>query len=87
MSFQLHLTETALEDISHHRKSGNKQLLKKFFFLFEELSEHPFSGTGKPEALKHQLAGCWSRRITQEHRLVYEVKDDNVYVLSVDGHY
>lgn len=87
MSFQLHLTETALEDISHHRKSGNKQLLKKIFFLLEELSEHPFSGTGKPEALKHQLAGCWSRRITQEHRLVYEVKDDNVYVLSVKGHY
>lgn len=87
MSFQLHLTETALEDISHHRKSGNKQLLKKIFFLLEELSEHPFSGTGKPEALKHQLAGCWSRKITQEHRLMYEVKDDNVYVLSVKGHY
>lgn len=87
MSFQLHLTETALEDIGHHKKSGNKQLLKKLFMPLEELSEHPFTGTGKPEAPKHQLAGCWSRRITQEHRLVYEVKDDKVYILSVKGHY
>lgn len=87
MSFLLHFTETALDDIDQHKKSGNKQVLKKLYSLLEELGEHPFSGTGKPEALKHQLAGCWSRRITQEHRLIYEVKDDNVYVLSARGHY
>jgi len=55
--------------------------------LLEEISEHPFTGTGKPEALKHDLAGKWSRRINQEHRLIYEVKDNEIIVVSLKGHY
>jgi toxin YoeB len=55
--------------------------------LLDELSKHPFEGTGKPEPLKHQLTGCWSRRINREHRLVYEVSGDSVWVLSAYGHY
>jgi toxin YoeB len=47
----------------------------------------PFTGTGKPELLKHKLSGIWSRRINKEHRLIYEVKDDIVFILSVRGHY
>ena len=55
--------------------------------LLEEISEHPFTGKGKPEALKHDLAGKWSRRINQEHRLIYEVKDNEIIVVSLKGHY
>jgi len=55
--------------------------------LLEEISEHPFTGTGKPEALKHDLAGKWSRRINQEHRLIYEVKDNEIIVVSLKSHY
>jgi len=55
--------------------------------LLEEISEHPFTGTGKPEALKHDLAGKWSRRINQEHRLIYEVNDNEIKIVSLMGHY
>ena len=60
---------------------------KKDINLLNELSEHPFEGTGKPEALKHQLSGMWSRRINQEHRIVYEVIGDIIFIYSLKGHY
>jgi toxin YoeB len=53
----------------------------------EELTEHPFTGTGKPEPLKPDLAGMWSRRINREHRLIYEVEENTVFVLSAKEHY
>jgi toxin YoeB len=53
----------------------------------DEISEHPYTGTGKPEQLKHSLRGTWSRRINFEHRLVYEVIDSTIFILSVRGHY
>lgn len=87
MAYQLDFTDQAKEDIAAHRKAGNKAVLNKLLKLLNELAEHPFTGTGKPEALKHELAGCWSRRINQEHCLVYQVTDDVVYVLSTKGHY
>jgi toxin YoeB len=62
-------------------------VLNKLLTLFKELGEHPFSGTGKPELLKHSLSGLWSRRINQEHRLVYEVTNTVVFILSAKGHY
>ena len=68
MSFPLDFSDQATEDITYHKKAGNKALLKKMLVLLEEISEHPFTGTGKPEALKHDLTGKWSRRINQEHR-------------------
>jgi toxin YoeB len=55
--------------------------------LVEAVLRDPFAGIGKPEALKHVLAGCWSRRITQEHRLVYRVPDDRVDFLQARYHY
>jgi len=55
--------------------------------LVEAVLRDPFAGIGKPEALKHVLAGCWSRRITQEHRLVYRVLDDRVDFLQARYHY
>lgn len=87
MGYYLNFTDQAKKDIAAHQQAGNKAVLKKLLKLLEEINEHPFKGTGKPEALKHDLAGCWSRRINQEHRLVYEVSDDTVIVLSAKGHY
>lgn len=87
MSFHLDFSDQAKSEIDDHKKAGNKAVLKKLLNLLNELSEHPFEGTGKPEALKHNLSGCWSRRINNEHRLVYEVSSDIVYIISVKGHY
>ncbi|MCC6690497.1 MAG: Txe/YoeB family addiction module toxin [Bacteroidia bacterium] len=66
MVYHLDFTAKAKEDIAAHKKSGNKAVLNKLLALFEELTEHPFTGTGKPEPLKHSLVGCWSRRINKE---------------------
>lgn len=87
MAFDLDFTDKADEDIERHKKAGNKAILKKMLTLLEELTEHPFSGTGKPEQLKHSLSGLWSRRINQEHRLVYEVEQNTVTIHSAFGHY
>ena len=62
-------------------------ILKKIRQLIESILENPFEGIGKPEQLKHQYAGYWSRRISKEHRLVYQVLDDKIYIHSVKGHY
>ena len=86
-SYILRFSEQAKEDIRNHKKSGNKAVVNKITLLLEELTEHPFVGTGKPELLKYELAGLWSRRINQEHRLVYQVFDDVVDILSAKGHY
>jgi toxin YoeB len=48
---------------------------------------HPFSGIGKPEALKHKLSGKWSRRINDEHRIIYEVIENDIFIYSLKGHY
>jgi toxin YoeB len=88
MSYRIDFTKQAQNDIDFHRKSGNKAVLKKINILLEELTQHPFTGTGKPEALKYDLAGLWSRRINHEHRLVYEVIGNTVVVIvAAKGHY
>ena len=55
--------------------------------LMTATMEHPFEGLGKPEALKGDLAGYWSRRIGQKHRFIYKVKEDRIIVISCYGHY
>ena len=55
--------------------------------LLEEIQQSPFEGTGKPEALKHNWTGYWSRRITSEHRLIYKVENDMLYVVQLRYHY
>ena len=65
MQFYLDFTDKAKEDIASHKRAGNKIALRKLLTLFEELTEHPFTGTGKPEPLKHMLSGMWSRRINK----------------------
>ena len=55
--------------------------------LLEEIQQTPFEGTGKPETLKHNWTGYWSRRITSEHRLVYKIEDETLYVAQLRYHY
>ena len=79
-------TDEAWEDYSYWQ-NHDKKLLKKVNTLIKEIKRSPYEGTGKPEALKHELQGCWSRRINQEHRLVYEVFDTQINVLACRYHY
>jgi toxin YoeB len=65
----------------------DKQLLKKTNLLLKDCQREPFSGIGKPEALKGDLSGSWSRRINDEHRLVYIVNDEEIRVTSCRYHY
>jgi len=89
MSYTLEFTETALADIEKHKKSGDEVVLKKIEKLLHELMEHPTTGTGQPEMLKHHLAGLYSRRINNKHRLGYTIDEQvvTVYVLSAWSHY
>lgn len=63
------------------------KLLKKIFELFEAIQREPFQGIGKPEALKGDLKGYWSRRINDEHRLVYTITNEYIIVISCRSHY
>ena len=89
MSYVLEFTKTALEDIEKHKQSGDKATLKKIQKLLNELMEHPKTGTGQPEKLKHDLAGFYSRRINRKHRLVYSINEKvvTVIVLAAWSHY
>ena len=84
-------SEKAQKDREFWKKSGNKAIMNKISVLIEDIQLHPFEGIGKPEALKHQLSGKWSRRINQEHRITYQVIDENTIeilnILSLKGHY
>jgi len=84
---EIDLYEKAIEDLKYWKKSGNKAVQKKIQELFADMKLHPFEGVGKPEALKYELSGKWSRRINQEHRIIYEVVDDLIIVYSLKGHY
>jgi toxin YoeB len=77
----------ALKDLEYWKKSGNKIVIEKIKILIEEIQQTPFEGTGKPEALKHNWKGYWSRRITIEHRLVYKVEADTIFVAQLRYHY
>ena len=79
----------AKSDWDFWKSSGNTAIMRKIAALLEDVAEHPYTGTGKPEPLKYELSGCWSRRINKEHRLVYRVKERvvEVEVLSICRHY
>lgn len=64
-----------------------KQMLRKINELIKDIQRHPFEGIGKPEPLKYDLAGFWSRRIDREHRLVYQVIDNELLIYSCRYHY
>ncbi len=89
MSYQLILMPEAERHLEEWRKSGKKKTLLKIASLFEELREHPTTGTGKVEQLKGDLEGYWSRRINKASRLIYKIEEDiiTVFVVSLKGHY
>ena len=68
-------------------RSENQKVFKRINRLVEAIVADPFRGIGKPEALRHDLAGYWSRRITEEHRLVYKVAGKKTYIISCRYHY
>lgn len=74
-------------DLAFWVKSGNKAILKKITQLIKAIIENNYEGIGKPEQLKYNLSGKWSRRITDEDRLVYEIEDDILYIFSLKGYY
>jgi len=79
-------TDDAWEDYLYWQQT-DKKTLRKINQLLKEIQRTPFTGIGKPEPLKHQLQGCWSRRIDSEHRLVYEVTDEALKVIGCRFHY
>jgi len=89
MKYYVKLMPSAQEDIRKLQKSGDKQAVKKVNQLINELREHPTTGTGKPKLLKGFDTNRWSRRITDKHRLVYDIFEDVVVVevIQAHGHY
>ncbi len=80
-------TPKALSDLNDWQKSGNTGIQKKIIELLQSIRETPFEGIGKPEKLKHELSGKWSRRINHEHRIVYNVDGEKINIYSLKGHY
>ena len=85
---QVELSEKAKEHMDYWQKTNNLSILKKIESLFDAILQNPYKGIGKPEALKHELTGKWSRRITYEHRFVYKIIDNKILQIhSLKGHY
>jgi len=82
----LEFDPSAFEDLAWWIETDRKKALK-IVKLIEAVQRDPFTGLGQPEKLKHELARAWSRRIDQEHRLVYEVQDNKIKILSCRYHY
>ena len=82
----LAFSEQAWEDYLYWQKT-DKKLVQRINALIKEISRTPHEGTGKPEPLKHALSGYWSRRINDEHRIVYRVADGALFIAQLRYHY
>lgn len=89
IKYTLEFTVQFIEDVKAHKKRGHKSILLKINTLIDEIQYHPTTGTGKPEALRGNRKGQWSRRISGEHRLIYEINEAiiTVVMISASGHY
>ena len=83
---KLIFADAAWEDYLYLQQK-DKRMLERINKLIKEVHSEPFTGIGKPEPLKHALAGFWSRRITDEHRLVYRVDGDSLLIAQLRYHY
>ena len=83
---QVAFEEKAFEDFTNW-STQDKKLYTKIIALIKDIKRTPFLGLGKPEPLKHELSGYWSRRINDEHRLVYKVTDTMIIIASCKYHY
>ena len=79
--------DKALLDIEFWKKSGNKAIQKKITELIKDTLLHPETGIGKPERLKYDYSGLWSRRINDEHRMIYRIENGNLAIGSLREHY
>ena len=81
--------DTVKEHLIFHKKVGNQATIKRLERILKELHEHPFIGIGKPEALKGDLSGYWSRHVNKKDVMIYEVFEETmtVYISSALGHY
>ncbi len=79
-------TPVAFEQYNNWQ-TDNKQIFNRLKKLIVESAKTPFEGTGKPDALKYDYAGCWPRRITDEHRLIYKVQEDVIEIIACKFHY
>ena len=68
-------------------QNADKKIVKRINTLIREIERTPYQGQGKPEPLKHSLSGYWSRRISDEHRLVYKIENDAVFIAQLRYHY
>lgn len=83
---RLEFDQNAIEDLSHWVRNDRRKA-EKILALVQEIAKNPFMGSGRPEPLKYNLSGCWSRRIDQEHRIVYLVENEKIRILSCRFHY
>ncbi|MCY4362990.1 MAG: Txe/YoeB family addiction module toxin [Gammaproteobacteria bacterium] len=83
---KLTFSSTAWENYLYWQKT-DKATLKRINTLIKAIQRDPFSGIGKPETLRHNLTGYWSRRINDEHRIVYKVADNHLYIAQLRYHY
>jgi toxin YoeB len=83
---KLIFSEQAWEDYLYWQKSDRK-VLERVNALIRDIQREPFGGIGKPEPLKHAFAGYWSRRINDEHRIIYKVRDDSLLIAQLRYHY
>jgi len=77
---------SAFEDLAWWIQQDRNKALR-IVNLIKDVQRDPFKGIGKPEPLKHEFKGCWSRRIDQEHRLIYQVTEDKIRILACRYHY
>lgn len=82
----LTFSSAAWEDYLYWQAT-DKAMVKRIHLLIKEVQREPFAGIGKPEALRHGLAGYWSRRLNDEHRMVYKVVGDSVLIAQLRYHY
>lgn len=82
----LEFDAAAFEDLAWWIEQDRNKALR-IISLINDVQRDPFKGIGKPEPLKHELAGCWSRRIDREHRLVYQVSENKIRILACRFHY
>ena len=80
-------SDNAWEDYEYWFAQNNKPVLKRIHTLIKDIDRNGYDGIGKPEPLKHNWTGYWSRRITDEHRIVYKIADDVILIASARYHY
>ncbi|GHT69086.1 Txe/YoeB family addiction module toxin [Bacteroidia bacterium] len=86
---EIKFKESVQDDFDYFSHSGNNKIQKKIVSLLDAIKENPYEGIGKPELLKYDLSGRWSRRINSEHRIIYQINEEQqeVTILSIRGHY